>query len=80
MNPNLFSDKYNNLLGAFEINQHARRQEKHQAYLKAEWKYCHQQPAVRKPDWVKILFSRLQVSLTAPIRLLTPARRQQNQF
>ena len=80
MNPSLFSDNYNNLPGAFEINQHAHRQEKHQAHLEAEWEYTHQGPASQKPDWFKILFSRLQASLTTPIRLFTPARRQQDSY
>ena len=80
MNPKLFSEPYHSLPRAYENNQHARRQVVHQAHLQAEWKYTHQKPAPQQPGWFKVLCSRLLASLTAPLRPLAPARRQQNQF
>ncbi len=80
MNPKLFFDQNNNLTGAFEINRHAHQQEKHQAYLEAEWKYTHQQPSGQKPDRFKIVFARFLAGLAALIQPFTPARRQQSQF
>jgi hypothetical protein len=80
MNPKFLSEPYNAVPHAFEINQHARRQEKLQAYLEAEWKFAHQKPAPQQPSWLKVLCSRLLTALAAPIRPLAPARRQQNQF
>lgn len=64
MNTKMFSENDVVFPRAYQNNQHAHAQEKHWAYIAAEWRADHQEPAERQPDRARGLFSRLLAFLT----------------